>query len=551
MAWQNSLLSYGGFTQGQALPYWPAFYNGYYVANNDYIFPQGDGVDNPINGFYFDLPYTAGNTLNDFVPVAKFAILNDQQEIVRYIGIRYKYESNFSFGRTFVYGDIELGYFDANNNWVHMGNSGIRISSVDGDITYRFGLTCHICSGTAGEGTQNEYDFFGAVICIHAQAKTDEAYAYTGILDARSYVQGKPRKTDEEVDPDFGPASEPEGYTGYSFDDHSDTIGLPSTPQSILSLGFVNVYKCDANSLTNFGDALFPDIQFPSSLSDVGEVLAAMADSIWNSKLIDYVISVHCVPGNVSAGQLEAIKVGTRTMQGIMARKITSEYVDFDFGTLHTDQLFRNFADYMCEASLYLPMYGFISLKPEEWNGGDLSVKYRFNVIDGSFTAYVFATSNKSNLNASLIGQYGGSCVVHLPVSNISYASMFSSLIGGAAAVGMGVASGGASMVAGSLAASNAIISAAGGGDAKKSNSYSASSSFMSRMKPYLIISAPVPSFSKRYAVENGLPSNVVYLIGDCVGFTKVDNPILDNIPCTTDEKERIRNYLRNGVVIK
>lgn len=353
--------------------------------------------------------------------------------------------------------------------------------------------------------------------------------------------------------PEFGPQSEPEGYdpTG-GFNDSSDLIDMPSKPQSVLSLGFVNVYKCDAGALTQFGAELFPEIQFPSSLSDVGEVLAAVSDSIWNSKLIDYVISVHCVPGNVTGGNLTDIKVGTRTMTGIMGRPITDEYVDFDFGSVTVDPFYKNYADYMTEIQLFLPMYGFVSLRPEEVIGGEVQVKYRFNVIDGSFMAYVFATSNRSKLYKSVIGQYGGSCVVHLPVSNVSYASMFSGLIGAGAGVGMGIATGGtAAAVSASLSATNGIIQAAQGADVKKSNSYNASSSFMSRRKPYLIVTRPVSSFSTRYNIENGLPSNVAMTIGECVGFTQAENVVLDAIPCTEAEKARIRSLLASGVIVK
>lgn len=359
----------------------------------------------------------------------------------------------------------------------------------------------------------------------------------------------------EADSPEFGPASEPEGYesTG-GFDDSSDQIDMPSKPQSVLSLGFVNVYKCDAGSLAMLGGELFPDIQFPSSLSDVGSVLAAIGDSIWNSKLIDYVISVHCVPGNVAGGNLEDIKVGTRTMTGILGRPITDEYVDFDFGSITVDPYYKNYADYMTEIQLYLPMYGFISLRPEEVIGGEINVKYRINVIDGSFTAFVFATSNRSKLYQSLIGQYGGSCVVHLPVSNMSYASMFSSLIGGAAGgamAAMGVGGAAVTAAAVGLTAAPSVINAAQGGDVKKSNSYNASSSFMTRRKPYLIVTRPVSSFSTRYNIENGFPSNVAMTIGQCSGFTQAENAILDGIPCTIAEKQRIRQYLREGVIIK
>lgn len=355
----------------------------------------------------------------------------------------------------------------------------------------------------------------------------------------------------DKTSPEFGPASEPEGYepTG-GYNGRSDLIDLPPKPQSVLSLGFINVYKCSAGSLTQLGAELFPEIQFPTSLSDVGAVLAALSDSIWNSKLIDYVISVHCVPGDVTAGSDEDIKIGARTMLGIRAGKITDEYVDVDFGSISIDPYFKNYADYMTEIQLYLPMYGFISLKPEEIIGGEIKVVYRINVIDGSFQAFVFATSNRSALSQSLIGQYGGSCVVHLPVSNLSYASMFSSLVGAGAAAA-GVATGGAGMVAGALSTTNLITQAAQGGDVKKSNSYNASSSFMTRMKPYAIVSRPVPSFSTRYNIENGLPSNVAMTLGACRGFTTAENAILDNIPCTQEEKSRIQSYLKSGIIIK
>ena len=361
-----------------------------------------------------------------------------------------------------------------------------------------------------------------------------------------------------EESPEFGPASTPEGYTGgggaggsTAFDDHSDTIDIPTEPMSILGLGFINIYKCDASSLTDFGAALFPDITFPASLSDVGEVLAAFAESIWNSKLIDYVISVHCVPTNVPAGNLTNIKIGTRTLTTINGRPITKEYVDYDFGSITIDEYYHNYIDYMCKFTLYLPFYGFVSLKPEEILGGSIQVKYRFNVIDGSFMAYILCTCARSKMQNSLIGQYGGSAIVHLPVSNLSYSSMFASMIGGASTAAVGMATGNAgAIVSGALTEASGIAQALQGGDTKKSNSYNASSSFMTRRQPYVIIERPYSSFSTRYNMENGLPSNVVYNIGDCVGFTQASNIILDGVPCTEAEKEKIRALFASGVII-
>lgn len=379
-----------------------------------------------------------------------------------------------------------------------------------------------------------------------ANARTDHECRLVSYASFKAWLGGD-LPEDENFSPEFGPASEPEGYDGGSFDFSSDAIDMPSKPQSVLSLGFVNVYKCEANALTDFGAALFPEIQWPQSRSDVGEVLAAFSDSIWNSKLIDYVVSVHCVPGNVAAGALEDVKVGARTMAGILARKITNEYYDFDFGTLHTAPIYKNFVDQMCEAQLYLPFYGYISLKPEHWNGGDLSIKYRINVIDGSFTAFVFSKPAKSEMETpGLIGQYGGSCVVHLPVSSMSYASMFSGMIGGAAQSFSGLASGSVTMAVSGAATT---AGASNGGDAKMSNSYNASSSFMTRRKPYLIVSAPIPSFSTRYNIECGLPTNQSILLGTLTGLVKASNAILDGIPCTDAERNKIKAALASGLI--
>ena len=229
-------------------------------------------------------------------------------------------------------------------------------------------------------------------------------------------------------------------------------------------------------------------------------------------------------------------------MTGILARKISNEYVDFDFGSISVAPYYHNYADYMTQIQLYLPMYGFISLRPEEIIGGSIHLIYRFNVIDGSFQAFVFSTSNRSKMRESLIGQYGGSCVVHLPVSNVSYSTMFSSLIGGAMTAAS-VATGAAPGIAGAMAMTNVFTQAAQGGDAKKSNSYNASASFMSRMQPYLIVTRPLSSFSPRYNIENGLPSNVSRRIGTCRGFTTAENIILDGIPCTCGNHGCLERY--------
>lgn len=350
-----------------------------------------------------------------------------------------------------------------------------------------------------------------------------------------------------DYSPEFGPGAGAEGYDGGTFDDHSDTVDFPTDPQSILGLGFINVYKCSANSLVDFGAALFPEITWPQSLTEVGEVIAAVSDSIWNSKLIDYVISVHCVPGDVPAGALEDIKVGARTMTGILARKITSEYVTFDFGSIQTGRVFKNYADIMTGCKVFLPFYGFVPLPAEYWNGCTLHLKYKFNVIDGSFMAYLKAENCYYSKLNGIIGQYGGSAVVHMPVTGTNYASMFSSVIGSGAVMAGSMASGNVASVASSMTSIAANIG--GGGNAQTAGNYNASSSFMSMRTPHLLIELPVPQFPTNYAPEKGLPANITYVLGTLQGLVICDSPRI-TFACTEDEQKEIIAALQEGIII-
>ena len=344
--------------------------------------------------------------------------------------------------------------------------------------------------------------------------------------------------------PEFGPAAEPGGYTGKaSFDYHSDPVDFPTDPASVISLGFINVYKCEINSLAQLGETIFPDV---ASAVDVTDAVSKLSDAIWNSRLIDYVISVHVVPGNVTGGTLTDIKVGTRTLTGIMGRPVSDEYQEIDFQSIHTDDMFENYANSFCQAKLFLPFYGYVPLPPEAWNGGDIHVKYKINVIDGSFMAFVKVKSAYSEIE-SVIGQYGGTACVHIPTTGANYAAMFSTLIGAgtsaAAAAGKGNAIGAASSLV------NVAANIGGGGGIEGSGNYNASSSFMSMRRPFLLLELPVPQFSDLYQRERGLPSFVAMSLSGLHGYVVCDKPEI-TFPCTDEEAEEIRRLLEEGVIL-
>ena len=364
---------------------------------------------------------------------------------------------------------------------------------------------------------------------------------------------------DEELfDPTVGPESEPGGYgpggggtiggiggPDPTFDFDSDPIDISPLPPGISELGFINIYKCAAGSLNLLGATLFPDV---SSATDVMTAITAMSDAIWNSKLIDYVISIHMVPADVPAGSDEDIKIGTRTLTGIKGARVQSDYVEVDLGTLKIDEAYTSFIDYHSRARLFLPFYGFVEIKPEFWQSATLHVIYRFNVVDGSFIAFVKSKVERHQPTMeSLVGQYSGSACIHCPASGVSYASMFSGIASNAAGMAVSMAGGN---VAG-VASSALNVASASQGNMQHGGSYNSSASIMGHRYPYLLIERPVSQYPAKYGHEVGFPLWVAKKLGNCQGFTIANDAVLDGIPCTQSEKERIRQYLKSGIIIK
>lgn len=478
----------------------------------------------------------------------------------------YKRELRFYVDRSAIVGDSDNYYF----NWrltvkIRTYTDASTYTDVQlvqcPDIQYHHDSNAHVMASYIVFGNivsgGHHYVLFGTS-SMQSRGLTIEwlgGFLYNDYNNFYTTIGGDIPET--EFDPDYGPASDEGGYgpggggaggPGPTFDGESDPWVDYTVKPGIAALGLVNLYECDANSLVNLGAELFPDIHWPTSLSDVGEVLAAVSDSIWNSKLIDYIISAHIIPVDVTGGNLTDIKVGTRTMTGIMARPISDDIIEFDCGSVHIDEYYTSFVDYLTRCRLYLPFYGFIEVKPEYWQSATLQVKYYFNVIDGSFIARVYSTITRHQKPfKSLIGQYTGCACVHVPMTGSCYASMFGGMISGAAGVAAGLATSNPA-----LAATSALnVAASSAGQMQMSNPYNASAGFYGHPCPYLIIERPVSHFPTRYANEKGFPLLVSKTVGSCSGFTQADDIILDGIPCTDAEKEKIRALFKSGVIIK
>ena len=289
---------------------------------------------------------------------------------------------------------------------------------------------------------------------------------------------------DEAPNPEVPPfdPSKPDHYDPV-IDDTSDTVAIPSSPTiGISNAGLHHVYNPSIGGLQNFGEWLFPNPELPSSAdpTEIVNYLLLLCQTLANTRLIDYVLDCHVVPVQPLVGSSQDIKVGGRTATGIAAPIVTSDYVDVSCGSLNLPEYFGGFQDYITHAKLYLPFCGFVEVIPEFWQAGVIAVDYKFNVIDGSFMAYIRSKSSKSQLNGSVIAQYSGSACVHLPITGINYANMISGLVSAASGVeGAKTATG---VLGGAYSAANTVLN---GGDMKQSNSYTSSSNLMGVRYPF------------------------------------------------------------------
>lgn len=464
----------------------------------------------------------------------------------------------------------------------NIGN-GIALSTSQYDyVTYKplsYSTDYMGSDGPSGRKCRFDFKIVGNILYATAFRYGDSTYydiigRFILNLDRMYELYGGHIKS-EYVSDEYGTPSEEGGYTGGTFDDSSDTIAIPTMPTiGVTSAGFVNVYNPSVGALQGFGAELFPDLTFSSSshisgsasvadaieaaanaLVDLGNQIPNIVNMYINSNLINYVIDCHILPVAPTVGAGANIKVGFKQFNAT-APVVTSDYVDFDCGTLNVGEYYANFIDYSpyTRARLFLPFVGFVDLQPEFFQSGAVNIVYRFNIIDGSFMCYVLSTSSKSKLTNSVIMQFGGNACVHIPITGLNYSSMVSGVVGGAASMVASQAGvSGLNQRAGS-AITSAITSAVDVAQSKPpvqaSNGYNATTSFLSVRTPYLLIERSVSNFSMNYTEEKGVPSNITSDFSTLTGFTQATAVHLDGIGATEEEKAEISALLAQGVIL-
>lgn len=393
------------------------------------------------------------------------------------------------------------------------------------------------------------------------------------------------------TDPDLPPGT---------FDFDSDPI--PDSPLPTLSAantGFTRIYNPSLAQVQSLARYLWTD--------------ESLLQTLWNhvkqyfEDAMQAFIGFNLVPCEVPNGGTEDFAV-LFWKTGVQLTVAANQFVDVDCGTVELKRAYRSALDQSpyTKVHCYLPYIGNVQLNTDEVMGTTLQVKYRIDIVSGSCVAKIFVDGN-------VLYQYSGHCAITIPFNSADFSSYVNAAIAvaklgitaGAAAIGGALAGAAAEEATqqtervvrrvsenrttqrnpttgrqvtmststtvntttyppqeenSSTQASFAglspvnISNTVGQIMSSKPNilhtgSFSGNSGYLGVRRPYLIIERPNMCLPASFQSMNGYPSMMTMVLGECVGYTRVQQVQLTGMWATNPEQAEILQLLKSGVI--
>lgn len=487
---------------------------------------------------------------------------------------------------------------DNTPSYAYTGNTYVVNQQQGG---YRSGFNFLVCNGIS-ESLNPTNIKFGQVIVI-SDYNSQSNYTISSQVADISYIGASSLASNftaifgDYSPPDYSPSEDgPYGGGATSgegdlppgtFDDSSDVIPDSSLPSiSAADTGFTRIYNPTLAQVQSLAKYLWTD--------------DTVLDTIWNhikqffEDPMQAIIGFNLVPCRVPDG-------GTRNFAlmyidtGVQMTSAASQFVDVDCGTLAVERYYGSALDQnpYTRISCYLPFIGTVHLDTDEVMGETLHITYRIDIVSGSCVAKIF---RKVGNEDSILYQYSGHCAITVPISSADFATYVSAAVS-VGAVAAGLAAGAAAGIGVGAAESEALTvtsadmsapiteseaSALIGGDGgtgvatgasfnginaanitntvgqvmgsklqiEHAGSFSGNSGYLGVRRPYLIINRPNMCLPSLYGHLNGYPSMITLILGECSGFTKVQQVQLTGVTATNPEQAEILQFLKSGVYL-
>lgn len=332
----------------------------------------------------------------------------------------------------------------------------------------------------------------------------------------------------EDNDPYKDGGTSSSGGGNGTFDNTSDSIDIPQVPQiNAVNTNFISIFCPTLGQLQSLADYMWSD------LFDINTWKKLFANPM------DAILGLSIIPVSPSTTTSEVVVGNIST--GVQMNKANVQYVNVDCGTLAIQEFWGAYLDYdpYTKIEIYLPYCGTHQLKADDVMGKSLQAVYHVDILSGACCCYL-------KCGDSVLYTFTGQCSVSLPISGNDFTSVLNGALSVANSVG--------SIITGGNPISN-VTSAVGSvigmkPNIEKTGSISGSSGLLAIQKPYIIVTRPNQCLPEKQNKYTGYPSYVTKKVGDLEGYTEFEKIRLDNVNCTTKEREEIKNILMGGVIL-
>ena len=260
-----------------------------------------------------------------------------------------------------------------------------------------------------------------------------------------------------------------------------------------------------------------------------------------NNSPIENVLSCKIFPTTFT-GAAALVKIGNVSMlNGATALKLAGTSIKKETGTVSIVKKFNSFLDFepFTTAKIFLPFIGFQPITLADFYGATLGVRYVFDIVTGSCTAFILRNGNVHD-------KYSGQCAVDVPITASNRAQVE---VGQVQSALTALASAATGNITGALSAGLAIASTPNHFNTR-GNGGGATSVYDPR-QPFLVIDRPnAQTEISAYAATIGRVCNLSKTLNTLKGFTSVYDVHLDDVPCLESERQKLKAIMQNGFII-
>lgn len=350
---------------------------------------------------------------------------------------------------------------------------------------------------------------------------------YETISEYNEYVE-------PSTDP-YGPGGESEtgGGTG-TFDETTEPVPVPDIPTtSAVDTGFISLYNPSITQLK----ALATYLWSPNGL-DLDAFKKIFSDAM------SAILGLSLIPLAPGAGTVESVVLGNINT-GVNMPRISSQFIKYNCGSLTIEEYWGGYLDYSpyTSAEIYLPFIGVKPLSIDDIMGKTISVWYLIDVLSGGCVACI-------DCAGSVLYQFIGQCACSIPVTGRDFSNVVNGVLG---AIGSGLSgfskggiSGGVLGAVGSLAGNVTSMKP----HVEKSGNMGGMGGMLGVKTPYIILTRPRQALPANQNIFTGYPSYITMPLGECSGFTVVQDVHLAGFSATDEEKTEIERLLKEGVIL-